>query len=72
MDWGSAIRFPFPFPPYAIQQQFMEALHDTISSGRCGVFESRTGTVRKCSMFYSHTLLHTDPYCAGKDAKLDF
>lgn len=38
--------FPFPFPPYPIQQRFMEDVHGTIVAGKCGVFESPTGTVR--------------------------
>lgn len=40
-----AVVFPFPFPPYVIQQRFMEAMHATILAGNCGVFESPTGTV---------------------------
>ena len=37
--------FPFPFPPYDIQEQFMKHLYGTIESGKVGIFESPTGTV---------------------------
>ena len=47
---GSKIFWPimvhgFPFPPYAIQVQFVEALMDTIDRRQVGIFESPTGTV---------------------------
>jgi len=37
--------FPFPFPPYDIQEQFMNQLYSAIESGKVGLFESPTGTV---------------------------
>ncbi|RLW01730.1 hypothetical protein DV515_00007729 [Chloebia gouldiae] len=37
-------RFPFPFAPYRIQEQFMEALYGALEAGRVGIFESPTGT----------------------------
>ena len=37
--------FPFPFPPYDIQEQFMKQLYSVIESGNVGLFESPTGTV---------------------------
>ena len=37
--------FPFPFPPYDIQEQFMKCLYKAIESGKVGLFESPTGTV---------------------------
>lgn len=44
---GAAREFPaFPFTPYAIQQQFMTALYDTLQQGGVGILESPTGTVR--------------------------
>lgn len=33
----------FPYPPYQIQQDFMESLYDTLSMGGIGLFESPTG-----------------------------
>ncbi len=36
--------FPaFPYQPYGIQQDFMQALHQTLTSGGVGLFESPTG-----------------------------
>jgi hypothetical protein len=35
--------FSFPYPPYPIQQQFMEALYQTLEEGQIGLFESPTG-----------------------------
>lgn len=40
-------RFPFPYTPYRIQEQFMEALYGALEAGRVGIFESPTGTVRR-------------------------
>lgn len=34
----------FPFTPYAIQQQLMEALYALLKKGGVGLFESPTGT----------------------------
>ncbi|NXF06354.1 DDX11 helicase, partial [Smithornis capensis] len=39
--------FPFPYTPYRIQEQFMEALYGALEAGRVGIFESPTGTVRQ-------------------------
>ncbi|XP_076290500.1 ATP-dependent DNA helicase DDX11 isoform X2 [Lasioglossum baleicum] len=36
--------FPFPFPPYTIQSQFMEELYKCLENGNLGIFESPTGT----------------------------
>lgn len=44
MDSGTG-GFPFPFQPYPIQEQFMEALYATLDQGKVGIFESPTGTV---------------------------
>lgn len=38
--------FDFPFPPYDIQQQFMKNLYSCLETGKLGIFESPTGTVR--------------------------
>ena len=40
-----AEKFKFPFPPYKIQEDFMEKLYETIDTGKIGIFESPTGTV---------------------------
>lgn len=38
--------FPFPFPPYDIQEDFMNTLFHVLDNGEVGIFESPTGTVR--------------------------
>lgn len=40
------VRFPFPFAPYRIQEEFMAALYRALEAGGVGIFESPTGTVR--------------------------
>lgn len=40
------IFFPFPFPPYDIQEDFMKTLYRVLEIGGVGIFESPTGTVR--------------------------
>ncbi|XP_068203426.1 ATP-dependent DNA helicase DDX11 isoform X1 [Palaemon carinicauda] len=42
--------FPFPFPPYDIQQDFMKNLFDTLEKGQLGIFESPTGTGKSLSI----------------------
>ena len=42
--------FPFPFPPYEIQRDFMNALYDAIESKSIGLFESPTGTGKSLSL----------------------
>ena len=37
--------FPFPFPPYDIQEDFMNSLFHVLENGEVGIFESPTGTV---------------------------
>ena len=39
------IFFPFPFPPYDIQEDFMNSLFHVLENGEVGIFESPTGTV---------------------------
>lgn len=39
------IHFPFPFPPYPIQKDFMAELYQVLEAGKIGIFESPTGTV---------------------------
>lgn len=38
-------QFPFPYQPYNIQQDFMQALYSALNQGKVGIFESPTGTV---------------------------
>ncbi len=47
MENGRA-QFPFPYQPYNIQEQFMQALYRALDQGKVGIFESPTGTVRSC------------------------
>ncbi|XP_068701537.1 ATP-dependent DNA helicase DDX11-like [Montipora foliosa] len=42
--------FPFPFPPYDIQEDFMNTLFDVLDSGQVGIFESPTGTGKSLSL----------------------
>ncbi|NXN86148.1 DDX11 helicase, partial [Bombycilla garrulus] len=42
--------FPFPYAPYPIQEQFMEALYGALEAGRVGIFESPTGTGKSLSL----------------------
>ncbi|XP_035257823.1 ATP-dependent DNA helicase DDX11 isoform X2 [Anguilla anguilla] len=49
MEHGAA-RFPFPYQPYSIQEQFMEALYCALDEGKVGIFESPTGTGKSLSL----------------------
>ncbi|XP_029009204.1 ATP-dependent DNA helicase DDX11 [Betta splendens] len=49
MESGRA-RFPFPFQPYDIQEQFMQALYCALEQGKVGIFESPTGTGKSLSL----------------------
>ena len=40
-------KFPFPFEPYDIQKDFMEALYNCIENKQVGIFESPTGSLMK-------------------------
>jgi len=43
--------FPaFPYPPYAIQQEFMCNLYDSLQQGQIGLFESPTGRLPPSEM----------------------
>merc|ERR1719192_2901496 len=42
--------FPFPFPPYDIQKDFMRELFNCLQSGKLGIFESPTGTGKSLSL----------------------
>ncbi|NWS97396.1 DDX11 helicase, partial [Mionectes macconnelli] len=42
--------FPFPYTPYRIQEEFMEALYGALEAGRVGIFESPTGTGKSLSL----------------------
>lgn len=43
---ASPADFPFPFPPYDIQVQFMRTVYSAIEEGKVALMESPTGTVR--------------------------
>ncbi|KAG5897915.1 hypothetical protein JTB14_014032 [Gonioctena quinquepunctata] len=42
--------FEFPFPPYDIQQQFMQNLYFVLENKKLGIFESPTGTGKSLSI----------------------
>ncbi|XP_032675564.1 ATP-dependent DNA helicase DDX11 isoform X2 [Odontomachus brunneus] len=42
--------FPFPFPAYEIQKQFMRELYNCLEGGKLGLFESPTGTGKSLSV----------------------
>lgn len=42
--------FPFPFPPYPIQTQFMKELYKCLENSKLGIFESPTGTGKSMSI----------------------
>ena len=42
--------FPFPFPPYSIQIQFMKELYKCLENAQLGIFESPTGTGKSMSI----------------------
>ncbi|CAK9814513.1 ATP-dependent DNA helicase DDX11 [Anthophora plagiata] len=42
--------FPFPFPPYPIQNQFMKELYECLKNAKLGIFESPTGTGKSMSI----------------------
>ncbi|XP_033335126.2 ATP-dependent DNA helicase DDX11 [Megalopta genalis] len=46
----STEEFPFPFPPYSIQNQFMKELYKCLENGSLGIFESPTGTGKSMSI----------------------
>lgn len=45
MEEVASPTFPFPYQPYHIQDQFMQALYRALEHGKVGIFESPTGTV---------------------------
>uniref|UniRef100_A0A8D3C6M0 DEAD/H (Asp-Glu-Ala-Asp/His) box helicase 11 n=1 Tax=Scophthalmus maximus TaxID=52904 RepID=A0A8D3C6M0_SCOMX len=49
MENGRAT-FPFPYQPYDIQEQFMQALYRALDQGKVGIFESPTGTGKSLSL----------------------
>ncbi|XP_074533636.1 ATP-dependent DNA helicase DDX11 [Halichoeres trimaculatus] len=44
------VDFPFPYQPYNIQLQFMQALYSALEQGKVGIFESPTGTGKSLSL----------------------
>uniref|UniRef100_A0A7N8YQD7 ATP-dependent DNA helicase DDX11 n=1 Tax=Mastacembelus armatus TaxID=205130 RepID=A0A7N8YQD7_9TELE len=52
-DWSDPngrTHFPFPYQPYSIQEQFMQALYGALDQGKVGIFESPTGTGKSLSL----------------------
>uniref|UniRef100_A0A8C7RWQ5 DEAD/H (Asp-Glu-Ala-Asp/His) box helicase 11 n=1 Tax=Oncorhynchus mykiss TaxID=8022 RepID=A0A8C7RWQ5_ONCMY len=47
---AGAPHFPFPYQPYPIQEQFMQALYGALEHGKVGIFESPTGTGKSLSL----------------------
>ncbi|KAM9377189.1 ATP-dependent DNA helicase DDX11 [Pholidichthys leucotaenia] len=43
-------RFPFPYQPYTIQEQFMQTLYTALDQEKVGIFESPTGTGKSLSL----------------------
>uniref|UniRef100_A0A674BQM0 ATP-dependent DNA helicase DDX11 n=1 Tax=Salmo trutta TaxID=8032 RepID=A0A674BQM0_SALTR len=50
MEEAGAPHFPFPYKPYPIQEQFMQALYGALEHGKVGIFESPTGTGKSLSL----------------------
>ncbi|KAL0968343.1 hypothetical protein UPYG_G00265650 [Umbra pygmaea] len=50
MEDASSPHFPFPYQPYPIQEQFMQALYGALEHGKIGIFESPTGTGKSLSL----------------------
>ncbi|XP_069759331.1 ATP-dependent DNA helicase DDX11 isoform X3 [Narcine bancroftii] len=46
----TTLKFPFPFKPYSIQEEFMTALYSVLDEGKIGIFESPTGTGKSLSL----------------------
>uniref|UniRef100_A0AAQ6AKD8 Helicase ATP-binding domain-containing protein n=1 Tax=Amphiprion ocellaris TaxID=80972 RepID=A0AAQ6AKD8_AMPOC len=46
----SLAQFPFPYQPYNIQEEFMQALYSSLDQGKVGIFESPTGTGKSLSL----------------------
>lgn len=42
--------YEFPFPPYKIQKELMEAVYDTLTQKSIGIFESPTGTGKSLTL----------------------
>uniref|UniRef100_A0A669F742 ATP-dependent DNA helicase DDX11 n=1 Tax=Oreochromis niloticus TaxID=8128 RepID=A0A669F742_ORENI len=47
---NSRAEFPFPYQPYNIQEEFMQALYSALDKGKVGIFESPTGTGKSLSL----------------------
>ncbi|XP_046889666.1 ATP-dependent DNA helicase DDX11 isoform X2 [Hypomesus transpacificus] len=50
MEEVASPTFPFPYQPYHIQDQFMQALYRALEHGKVGIFESPTGTGKSLSL----------------------
>ncbi|XP_050686437.1 ATP-dependent DNA helicase DDX11-like isoform X2 [Eriocheir sinensis] len=66
--------FPFPFPPYDIQKDFMKKLFSVLNEGQLGIFESPTGTGKSLSLIcgvLTWLKLHNDHYKAELLQKIE-
>ena len=50
---GSADDFQFPFSPYPVQLELMDAVYGVLKEGQVGIFESPTGTGKSMSLICS-------------------
>lgn len=42
--------YGFPYPPYEIQRELMDGIHQSLDAGAIAVFESPTGTGKTLSL----------------------
>lgn len=61
--------FNFPFPPYDIQQSFMEKLYAVLNNKKIGIFESPTGTGKSLSLLCA-SLKFINDYEGAIEAKM--
>ena len=68
-DLSTPSDFNFPFPPYDIQQSFMEKLYSVLNNKKIGIFESPTGTGKSLSLLCS-SLKFINDYEASVEAEM--
>ncbi|KAI8976239.1 helicase C-terminal domain-containing protein [Pilobolus umbonatus] len=54
--------YGFPFPPYSVQNEFMDTLYKVLSEGHIGIFESPTGTGKSLSLLCGSMTWLNDHY----------
>ena len=66
LSWdGSKFNFPFE-TPYSIQVELMRNLYNTLTNGKCGLFESPTGTGKSLSVICGAlTWLNNNPHLSS-------